>query len=381
MIFECSTSDAVGQNIVTFIPIEELEDSEGVDEQNGSDIFDSIQHQTVGRSCCGKAFPIELAVSDVQLEERKVYTIIVRDVTERKDMERRLLQAQKLESIGNLAAGVAHEINTPIQYISNNVSFLQDEFSKIEIFIRTLDQAIHSFEEKEEHSEHERATLLIDSYGVSRNELDIDYLRSEIPKALDESLEGITRVSQIVQSMREFSHPGTEEKTAIDINSAIRSTATVSRNEWKYVAELELDLDDAIPVVPCFPGDFNQVILNLIVNAAHAIEDKLGGASSARGIIAIRTRCENNMLVISISDSGKGIPLDARSKIFDPFFTTKEVGKGTGQGLAICHSVIVDKHEGTIDFTTETDVGTTFYIRLPFESSRREVVAAPVLHA
>jgi signal transduction histidine kinase len=194
--------------------------------------------------------------------------------------------------------------------------------------------------------------------------LDVEYLLQEIPVALDQSLEGIERVSKIVRAMKDFSHPHSAEKSSIDINHAIESTLTVARNEWKYVAIVETDFERDLPAVPCLPGEFNQVILNLVVNAAHTINDVVKG-TEAKGTIRVSTRRTGDAAEIRISDSGTGIPLQAQPRIFEPFFTTKEVGKGTGQGLAIARSVIVDKHGGTINFVTEQGKGTTFIIRLP----------------
>ena len=176
--------------------------------------------------------------------------------------------------------------------------------------------------------------------------------------------------------MKEFSHPGTKEKIAVDLAKTIQSTITVASNEWKYVAELVTEFDPALPQVSCLPGEFNQVVLNLIVNAAHAIADVVGEAGNGKGTITVSTRRDGEWAEIRIRDSGTGIPEHARAKIFDPFFTTKGVGKGTGQGLAIAHSVIVEKHGGTIHFETETGKGTTFVIRIPIQSASTEWKAA-----
>jgi signal transduction histidine kinase len=194
---------------------------------------------------------------------------------------------------------------------------------------------------------------------------DMAYLSVEIPKAIQQSLDGVSRVTHIVRAMKEFSHPGTKEKTPVDLAKAIQSTLTVASNEWKYVAELVTEFDPALPPVICLPGEFNQVVLNLIVNAAHAIADVVGDGSKGKGTITVRTRRDGDWAEIRICDSGTGIPESARAKLFEPFFTTKGVGKGTGQGLAIAHSVVVDKHGGTIHFETELGKGTTFVIRLP----------------
>jgi len=175
----------------------------------------------------------------------------------------------------------------------------------------------------------------------------------------------VERVAKIVRAMKEFSHPGPKEKTLTNINRAIENTITVARNEWKYVSEMILDLDPDLPLVPCHPNEFNQVILNLVINAAHAIADVVGKGATNKGKITVSTRRKGDKVEISVKDTGTGIAPEIRSKIFDPFFTTKEVGKGTGQGLAIARSIVVDKHGGTINFETEVGKGTTFTIHLP----------------
>ncbi len=190
-----------------------------------------------------------------------------------------------------------------------------------------------------------------------------------MPTALRQSLEGVDRVATIVRAMKEFSHPGTLQKQEVNINHGIRNTITVSRNEWKYVAEIETDLDETLPAVPCLPGELNQVILNLIVNAAHAIRDRTGG-DGTKGTIRVTTRRADDWVEIRVTDDGAGIPAAIRDRVFEPFFTTKEVGKGTGQGLTIAHAVITKKHGGTLTFETEEGRGTTFIIRLPLDPER-----------
>jgi signal transduction histidine kinase len=193
----------------------------------------------------------------------------------------------------------------------------------------------------------------------------VDYLRSEIPKSIGQSMEGIGRIATIVKAIREFSHPGSAEKAPVDLNGAVESTILVSRNEWKYAAELKTELDPGLPSVRCVPGELNQVVLNLIVNAVHAIADKAPHNSGGKGLITVSTRGDGDWVEVRVTDTGTGIPEAARANVFNPFFTTKAVGKGTGQGLAIAHTVIVQKHGGSIRFETELGVGTTFIIRLP----------------
>jgi signal transduction histidine kinase len=194
---------------------------------------------------------------------------------------------------------------------------------------------------------------------------DLDYLSVEIPKAIDQAMEGLARITKIVRAMKEFSHPGSEQKRAVNLNKAIEATVTIARNEWKYVADMELHFDPNLPLVPCLAGEINQVLLNLIVNAAHAIAETQRAGAGNRGIIEITTLHEDDWAEIQIRDTGAGIPDNVRDKIFDPFFTTKPVGKGTGQGLTLAQTVIVKKHGGRIWFETERGRGTTFFLRLP----------------
>lgn len=277
---------------------------------------------------------------------------------ERQSMEIQLRQAQKLESVGQLAAGVAHEINTPTQFVSDNTHFLRDAVADITQLLKSYeDMAVVAANGPVPTSQLEELKALAE-------ELDIDFLKNEVPLAIEQSLDGLQRIVKIVQAMKEFSHPGTNEKTLHDINRAIETTIDVSRNEWKYHADLIKELDPKLPLVPMLPGEFNQVMLNLIVNAAHAIPEASGEGTN-KGEIVVATRRSGDWVVITVSDNGAGIPDKIKNRIFDPFFTTKEVGKGSGQGLAIAWSVIVDKHGGTLSVESQKDVGTTFTIHLP----------------
>lgn len=194
---------------------------------------------------------------------------------------------------------------------------------------------------------------------------DLDFITAEVPRAIDQGLEGASRVAKIVRAMKEFSHPDSADKTATNLNRAIESTITVARSEWKYVAEIATDFDEILPSVVCYPGDINQVVLNLVVNAAHSITEKI--RDGEKGQITVCTRTRGEFAEISITDTGTGIPEAIRTRIFDPFFTTKDVGKGTGQGLAFAHSIVVKKHRGKIWFETEMGRGTTFFIHLPIK--------------
>ena len=304
---------------------------------------------------------LDLTISPIREDSILFSGLIIlgADTTERVLLERQLAQSQKLESIGQLAAGIAHEINTPAQFVGDNTRFLDDSFGGLEKILLLYDQLFGSLKTGSP-TDH-----LFKSIEETADEIDLDYIRKDVPNAIRQSLEGIERISSIVRSMKEFSHPGTDTKTGIDLNRAIENTLTVARNEWKYVADVSTDFDSNLPPVHCLPGEFNQVILNMVINSAHAIAEKVGHGSAQKGTINISTRMEGDFVQIRISDNGCGIREDIRSRIFDPFFTTKDVGKGTGQGLAISHSVIVKKHGGTIDFESKLGEGTTFVIKLP----------------
>lgn len=315
--------------------------------------------EVMGRRKDGREFPMEIAVSEVPLDSGPILVGIFRDTTERRQLESQLIQAQKMESVGQLAAGIAHEINTPTQYVGDNLRFLEDAFRDLTGLLAACRRLRNAADQQPIPAE------LVRSVVAASEVADIEYLIDEIPKAIGQSLDGIGRVTKIVLSMKDFSHPGNEAKQAVDLNRALESTLTVCRNEWKYLAEAVTDFDPDLPMVTCLPGECNQVFLNLLINAAHAIGDKLAGSPAEKGTIHVATRRDGDWAEIRISDTGTGIPEESRHKVFDPFFTTKEVGRGTGQGLAIARSVITRKHGGTIELETEIGRGTTFIVRLP----------------
>lgn len=330
----------------------------------------------VGKRKDGTEFEMELSGSRVYLNGGWLHTWFFRDITQRRNLERQLAFAQKMESVGRLAAGIAHEINTPIQYIGHNTSFL-------ETAVQTINGILDEYESLRCSCEtHPEFAVQAAKLAEKTAQGQLAFLRSEIPLALEQTAEGTQRVSQIVSAMKEFSHPGTRDKTYLHFNRAIESTVTISRNEWKYVSRMELDLADDLPQLLCYPGDLNQAILNLIVNAAHAIEAQHG--SSSQGVISISTRAEADWMEVRIADNGTGIPRDLLDKIYDPFFTTKPQGKGTGQGLALVYTAIVERHAGTVEIETEVGQGTTFVLRLPLHldtsnmGADHHVAACPV---
>jgi signal transduction histidine kinase/HAMP domain-containing protein len=298
--------------------------------------------------------------------EGKYLRGLVQDVTELRRLERDLTAAQKLESVGRLAAGVAHEINTPVQFVADNMQFMRTALIDIASVIgsyRELGRAVAASVD---------ATEMARGAAAAEVRADLDYILTNAPLALDSSIEGLGRIATIVRSMKQFAHPDQAQKTYADINQAIQSTLVIAHNEYKYVAEVVTEFGE-LPAVECYLGEINQVVLNILVNASHAIADTVK-ETAGLGTLTVRTRLDGDQVEIAIGDNGSGIPVAVREKIFDPFFTTKEVGKGTGQGLAIARSVIVNKHAGTLHFETECGRGTTFFIRLPVDAPKDDAV-------
>ena len=279
------------------------------------------------------------------------------DITEVRRRGLEVAASQKLESVGRLAAGVAHEINTPVQFVTDNVHFVRTSMTDIAAVVRAYRALQHAVQSKGD------VTGAAQHAAESEMTADLDYILENAPLAIESSIEGLGRIATIVRSMKEFAHPDQAVKQPADLNQAIRSTLVVAHNEYRYVAEVDVQLGD-LPLVPCHLGEINQVILNLLVNGSHAIADVVKDSGNL-GKLTVRSGLDGKYVEISIGDTGTGIPEAARGKIFDPFFTTKEVGKGTGQGLAIARSVIVNKHGGTLRFESECGKGTTFFIRLP----------------
>jgi two-component system, NtrC family, sensor kinase len=291
----------------------------------------------------------------------KVLRGLMLDITELRRLGRELAAAQKLESVGRLAAGVAHEINTPVQFVSDNTEFVRSSIAELATVVhayRKLQQAVAAGVD---------IAAAAHTAAEAEKKADLDYILENVPQAVESSIDGLGRIATIVRSMKEFAHPDQAHKTLADLNQAIRSTLVIAHNEYKYVADIDAQYGD-LPLVPCQLGEINQVILNLLVNAAQAISDAVKD-SAVRGRLSVRTRLDGNMVEIAVGDTGGGIPEDIRDRVYDPFFTTKEIGKGTGQGLALAHSTIVIKHGGTLRFETECGKGTTFFIRLPIKAT------------
>ncbi len=284
----------------------------------------------------------------------------------RRDLERQveektsqLLQAQRLESMGQLAAGIAHEVNSPMQFIGNNADFLSQALEELAALRRQYHQVY-----QQARAGQPVAPGLLEELAAALEAADVDYLVTETTKALGKVQEGVTRVVEIVEGMRELAHPGGREKVVVDLNHLVQSATAVCRNEWKYVADLGLDLDSSLPPVPCFPGEISQCVVNLVVNAAHTIADVVKG-TEGKGKISLSSRVAGTWAELRVADTGAGIPPEVQPRIFEFLFTTKEFGKGTGQGLSLVQRVVRDHHGGEVSFETEMGKGTTFVLRLP----------------
>lgn len=306
---------------------------------------------------------VAIKVSRLNPDDPSQLSIFMTDITEQKRLEVKVQHTNKLEAVGQLAAGIAHEINTPIQFVGDSVGFARESADQllqlIELYDKTLDNLPDGVVSEDSW----------ESIDDLREDADIEFLQQQLPLSFNRAGEGLARIAKIVRAMKEFSRRDEvlEMKNA-SIEEGLQSTLVVAQNEYRYVADVEEYYDD-LPPVRCNLGDLNQVFLNLIVNASHAIADKIGFRPQEKGIIRVKTYREDDVAVVEIGDTGNGIPSHLHERIFEPFFTTKEVGRGSGQGLAISHSIVVDKHKGQLSFETQEGVGTTFYIKLPIQGA------------
>lgn len=291
---------------------------------------------------------------EIALEE------LTESMEHQKKIEEELRLAQRLEAVGQLAAGIAHEINTPSQFVSDNLQFILEAHQDLAKVRTSYADAVTSL------ASSGAADKVIEDIRDLEDEVDLEFLEEEVPSALKNSLDGMKRISKIVKSMKEFSHPGSEGREFTDLNHSIETTLSVASNEWKYCANLEKALDPELPKVPAFTTELNQVLLNIVVNAAHAIAQKQQDCASEQlGTIFVETAYDKDVVILRIRDTGCGIPQENIDRIFDPFFTTKEVGKGTGQGLSIAHKIIVETHGGSLLVESQVGEYTEFDIRLP----------------
>ncbi|MGZ5000529.1 MAG: two-component system sensor histidine kinase NtrB, partial [Methylomonas sp.] len=335
-IFGYTSQETLGQNVSMLMPQEIAELHDGFLErylQTRQATILGKRREVEAMRKSGELFPALLRVSPMLVDGELFFSGVIDDITETKTLENQLIQSQKLEAIGQLASGVAHEINTPIQFIGDNLSALGNYFSDLIAYQRSLyDKADDSFKAQ------------LDSLA---EQYDIDFIVNDSPKAIQQSLEGVSRVAEIVKAMKSFSHMESgQNKRRIDLREAINNALIISRNSYKYMATVETEFAEDIGEIECYPSELNQVFLNLIVNAAHAIEEKQAGM----GLIRIAIRKLSDAVEILIQDNGTGIPVEVQDKVFNLFFTTKPVGKGTGQGLSLAHNIVVEKHQGKLFF-------------------------------
>lgn len=378
-----AAADLIGRSVLDFVaPEKRAAAARSLEKaQTGGDA-EPVRNfsQTIVRAD-QRIIEVEASAITILYEGEWAAQIVLRDVTARKRLEDQLRQAQKLESVGQLAAGIAHEINTPLQYVGDNTRFLNGAFADLNRAFDKYGELLDACRTRRAAAGHDdchdapRIRQTIAQVEEALRDCDIEYLAAEIPRAIAQSLDGIERVTKIVQSMRDFAHPGSIKMESIDLNRSIESTITVASNEWKRVAELETRFDEQLPPIACAGGEINQVVLNLIINAVHAVGEANGDGATQKGRIIVETRRAGaDWAEVRVSDSGAGIPPAIRDRIFDPFFTTKPVGKGTGQGLAISRRLIA-KHNGSLTFETEIGRGTTFIIKLPINGCPKNSAA------
>ncbi|MEW8028862.1 MAG: ATP-binding protein [Candidatus Thiodiazotropha sp.] len=312
----------------------------------------------------GRQVDVAYSVSPLLREESDSGVVVTfNDISERKradeerrNLERQLNQTHKMEAVGQLAGGIAHEINTPIQYVGDNLRFIKESYEDLGSILGVYSDLMQKAEQLSElESEVAKVKETID-------EIDLAYLEEETSNAIEQSISGASQVAHIVLAMKEFAHPGSKQMALADINRIVSNAVAVCKNEWKYVADTELKLGDNLPQVECLGGEISQVVLNLVINAAHAIE---AAKSEQKGKITITTTHNGDSVEVRVSDTGTGIPKAVQESVFNPFFTTKDVGRGTGQGLAIAQDIVMGKHQGQLFFETEEGNGTTFVMQLP----------------
>jgi hypothetical protein len=308
----------------------------------------------------GTTFPVHVDIHRSTFETRPVFVVFCTDLSDSQAMERQLAQAQKLESMGQLAAGIAHEINTPMQCVSGNVEYLTMSYERIFQFTDGLFELVNSPSFSAETARSELDALA--------NKHKYNVLREQTPGAVEEASQAVMRVIEIVRAMKAMSHPGRQEMNDTDLNMLIHQASIISRNRYKYVSELELDLSPDLPQIPAYGAELSQVFINLIVNAADAIAERKENEPELEGKITISTIQNGENIEIRVKDNGTGMTEDVRSKVFNQFFTTKDVGKGTGMGLSLTYNIVSSKHNGTVRVESEPNVGSSFVVILPMDS-------------
>jgi PAS domain S-box-containing protein len=354
-IFGYKMQEMIGKNVKCLMPAsiaERHDDYLRNFQETGQSKTIGIHGKLEAKRKNSESFPIRLRINSMTYADKLYFFGVIDDISETRSLQNQLVLAQKLEAIGQLASGVAHEINTPIQYIGDNLSALKENFADIVAYQQDL-------------------LSLADAPLKSRladltNKYDLEFILNDSPKAIKQAQDGVARVTEIVKAMKSFSHiESSQTMQRINLHEALQSALIISRNNYKYLAEIETDFSPEADYIECYPNELNQVFLNLIINAAHAIEEKQAGM----GLIRISTQKLGEMVEVLINDNGNGISAEIQEKVFNLFFTTKPVGKGTGQGLCLSHSIIVEKHHGKLFFTSDIGIGTTFHIQLPYKQA------------
>ena len=348
--FGLTTSSEIGRLLAEFLPF-----IENLSASKKEELFSShLPYVSTARTKDNVEIPCEITATRIDADQ---VVWMVRDISARVEAEMRqrkleaeLQQSQKFESLGTMAGGIAHELNTPIQFVTDNTRFLQKAFTDLVAAVQDLKVCVTP----------DVAKRVVDKF-------DLEYLDAEVPQAITQSIDGLERIAEIVLAIKRFSHPASATKEANDLNQIIHTTVLVTKNQWKYVAELNLELAPNLPPIMSNAGELTQVILNLIVNATHAIEDRK--YAGKLGKIVISTHAIENGVECRIQDNGSGIEPANLKRIFDLFFTTKTPGRGTGQGLALAHSIICNSHGGNIDVESQLGEGSTFILRLPLDGT------------
>ncbi len=353
-IFNAQPNELIGRNAIELVFTQSIE-LPCIDNRFFADICSDKRPtiEATGLRDDGSKVELELSASFGEVDDESIIIWVVRDISSLKTIKRQSDLNERLAGIGQLAAGIAHEINTPIQFVHENTKFFVDAF-------KTVDELLKVYE-----CNTVVTAELSQSLAAVCPRDQLDFYRTEVITALEETLAGTQRIAKIVSAVKEFSHPGTADKSLIDLNKAIESASTVTTNNWKHLAEMTLELAPDIPRLKCFPSQISQVLVNLIVNAADAVQEQNKQAGRSRGTIRLSTGFDDDSIFFSVADSGIGIEKENLEKVFLPFFTTKPVGKGTGQGLSIAHSIVVENHGGRLEVDSRFGHGTVFTVRFP----------------
>jgi PAS domain S-box-containing protein len=330
---------------------------------------ETANFEWICRRLDGTEFPATISLTRMGWNSTPSIQATIRDVSASKQQEAEYAHNHKLEAVGQLAAGIAHEINTPAQFVGDGLHFLKEAFDGYQRLLKQYRAIVTEMQTQPEQP------TWVKAIATTESEIDLAYLDENVPGSFNLCIDGVARIATIVRAMKEFAHPDSREMEAADLNQALTNALTIAKSEYKYVADVETNFG-RIPPVICHIGDISQVFLNLIVNAADAIREAVA-ICGGRGVIGVSTRNDGAFVKIEVSDTGAGVPPSIRQRIFDPFFTTKEVGRGSGQGLAISRSIVVVKHHGTLTFNTSLGEGTTFTIRLPIDGSSVKTSMAP----